>query len=172
MGRILCIDYGERHTGVAVSDPTRTIAQALPTIHHSSKRELLEALRRLIAEQEVTEVVIGLPVAQSGKPSRRSEQVRSFAGQLRKATGLSVATFDERFSTARATEVLEEMSGGRDLAPGKRAATGRNRKRREAVDRIAATIILEDYLAEMGDRTKNPESRVQNPESRSTGAGA
>ena len=148
MGRILCIDYGERHTGVAVSDPTRTIAQALPTIHHATESELLEALKRLIAKQEVDEIVIGLPVSQSGKPSRRSEQVRSFAGQLRKATGLSVETFDERFATARAIEVLEEAGGRRELAPGRRAATGRDRKRREAVDRIAATIILEDYLVE------------------------
>jgi putative Holliday junction resolvase len=148
MGRILCIDYGERHTGVAVSDPTRTIAQALPTIHHASESELLDALKRLIGEQEVDEIVMGLPVSLSGKPSRRSEQVRSFARQLKKATGLPVATFDERFSTARAIEVLEETRGGRDLAPGKRAATGRDKKRREAVDRIAATVILEDYLAE------------------------
>jgi len=148
MGRILCIDYGERHTGVAVSDPTRIIAQALPTIHHATESELLEALKRIIVEQEVDEVVFGLPVSQSGKPSRRSEQVRSFTGQLKKATGLPVTTFDERFSTARAIEVLEETLGVRDLAPGKRAATGKDKKRKEAVDRIAATIILEDFLAE------------------------
>ena len=147
MGRILCVDYGERHTGVAVSDPTRTIAQALPTIHHTTERELLEALKRLVVEQEVDETVVGLPVSQSGKPSRRSEQVRSFAGQLRKATGLPVTTFDERFSTARAIEVLEETHGTRQFAPGRRAATGRDKKRREAVDRIAATIILEDFLS-------------------------
>jgi putative Holliday junction resolvase len=146
MGRILCVDYGERHTGIAVTDPTRTIAQALPTIHHATESELLEALKHLVVEQEVDEIVIGLPVSQSGNPSRRSEQVRSFTGQLKKATGLPVVTFDERFSTARAIEVLEETRGGRDLAPGKRAATGRDKKRREAVDRIAATIILEDYL--------------------------
>jgi len=147
MGRILCIDYGERHTGVAVTDPTRTIAQSLPTIHHANESELQEALKHLIVEQKVEEIVIGLPMSQSGKPSRRSEQVRSFAGQLKKATGLSVTTFDERFSTARANEVLEEVRGGRALAPGKRPATGRDKKRREAVDRIAATIILEDFLA-------------------------
>ena len=70
MGRILCIDYGERHTGVAVSDPTRTIAQARPTIHHATESELLEALKRLVVEQEVDEIVIGLPVSRSGKPSR------------------------------------------------------------------------------------------------------
>jgi putative Holliday junction resolvase len=146
MGRILCVDYGERHTGVAVSDPTRTIAQAVPTIHHASERELLEALKRLIGEQEVDEIVLGLPVSQSGKPSARSEQVRAFADALARATGLPVTPFDERFSTVRANEVLEEVRGGRDLAPGRRPATGKNRKRREAVDRIAATIILEDFL--------------------------
>jgi putative Holliday junction resolvase len=147
MGRILCIDYGGRHTGVAVSDPTRTIAQALPTIHHASERELLEMLKRLIGEQEVDEIVIGLPVAQSGKPSTRSEEVRTFAAALARATGLMVTPFDERFSTVRANEVLEEIKGGRALAPGRRPATGKDRKRREAVDRIAATIILEDFLS-------------------------
>jgi putative Holliday junction resolvase len=150
MGRILCIDYGERHTGIAVSDPTRTIAQARPTIHHSSEKELLDVVKRLIGEQEVDEIVIGLPVSQSGKPSTRSEQVRAFAAALTRATGLPVTPFDERFSTARANEVLEEVRGGRALAPGRRPATGRDRKRREAVDRIAATIILEDYLAARG----------------------
>jgi len=147
MGRILCVDYGERHTGVAVSDPTRTIAQALPTIHHASEQELLEALKRLVDEQEADEIVIGLPVSQSGKPSARSKQVRAFAAALASATGLPVKPFDERFSTVRANEVLEEVRGGRALASGRRPATGRNRKRREAVDRIAATIILEDFLA-------------------------
>ena len=60
MGRILCIDYGERHTGIAVSDPTRTIAQALPTIHHATEGELLEALQRLIEP--------GKPESTSGRP--------------------------------------------------------------------------------------------------------
>jgi putative Holliday junction resolvase len=145
--RILCVDYGERHTGVAVSDETRTIAQGLPSIHHENEQRQIEAIRKLVAEHAVDEVVVGLPISQSGRPSTRSEQVKAFATRLTAATGLPVVPFDERFSTMRANDVLEEAYGGGRHEPGRRPATGRNKKRKEAVDRIAATIILEDYLA-------------------------
>ena len=148
MGRILCVDFGTRHTGVAVSDPTRTIAQGMPTVEHKDERHLLKALLRVIAEQEVDLVVFGLPLAQSGKASRRSEMVRSFAGQLAKATGLPVQFHDERFSTARAAGVLEMtcFDAEREVHHQPRVSHGAPRHKR-AVDRIAATIILEDYLA-------------------------
>jgi putative holliday junction resolvase len=149
MGRILCIDFGKRRTGVAVSDITRTIAQGLPTIEHKDEQHLLKALRQVIREQEVDEVVFGLPLAQSGKPSMRSEQVRSFAGQLKKATGLPVEFHDERFSTVRAAHVLERACSDpeHDVHHKPRVSHGAPKHKR-AVDRIAATIILEDYLAE------------------------
>jgi len=148
MGRILCIDYGERRTGIAVSDITKTIAQGLPTIEHKDEQHLLRALRQVISEQQVDEVVFGLPLGQSGKPSRRSEQIRSFAGRLRKATGLAVAFQDERFSTVRATGVLEctYFDTERKVHHRPRVSHGAPKHKR-AVDRIAATIILEDYLA-------------------------
>lgn len=148
MGRILCIDFGRRRTGVAVSDITKTIAQGLPTIEHKDEQHLLKALQQVIREQEVDEVVFGLPLGQSGNPSRRSEQVRSFAGQLKKATGLPVEFHDERFSTVRATGVLEStyFDSERKLHHQPRVSHGAPKHKR-AVDRIAATIILEDYLA-------------------------
>jgi len=148
MGRILCIDFGKRRTGIAVSDVTKTIAQGLPTIEHKDEQHLLDVLRQVIAEQEVDEVVFGLPLAQSGKPSKRSEQVRSFAGQLKKATGLPVEFHDERFSTARATGVLEctYFDTERKVHHQPRISQGAPKHKR-AVDRIAATIILEDFLA-------------------------
>jgi putative pre-16S rRNA nuclease len=135
--RILCLDYGERHTGVALSDETKTIAQGQPTIHHDSPDELIRRVRQLIAEHEVDDIVIGLPVGRTGAPSARSRKVEEFGKRLAAATGVKVAYFSERFSTARANEVLEEVYGG----------TGRKKDRRQAVDKVAATIILEDYLA-------------------------
>lgn len=136
MSRILCIDYGERHTGAAISDQTRTIVQGLPTIHHRSESALLAAICRLVAEHEVTAVVLGLPLGQSGKPSTRSKQVRRFGARLSRELQLPVTMFDERFSSSRAHEILDETYAGR-LAP---------KKRRAAADRIAAMLILEDYL--------------------------
>jgi len=146
--RILCIDYGERRTGVAVSDETKTIAQGLPTIDHRSAREQIDAVKRLIAEHEVDEIVVGLPISRSGKPSSRSRQVSVFVEMLGDVTGLPVKTFDERFSTVRANEVLEETYGRSDVRSRNRPpGTGTARRRKAAVDKIAATIILEDYLA-------------------------
>jgi putative Holliday junction resolvase len=139
VSRILCLDVGERHTGVAVSDPTRTIAQGLATLHHATEAGFLAAVKGLIREHDVGGIVIGLPLSQSGRPSARSEGVRALAERLGKATGLPVTMFDERFSTARADEVLAQAYGG----------TGRKKSRQQAVDKVAATIILEDYLASL-----------------------
>ncbi len=148
MGRILCVDYGRSRTGVAVSDITKTIAQSLPTIEHKDEQHLLKVLLRIISEQEVDEVVFGLPLSQSGNPSKRSEQVRSFAGQLKKAVCLPVKLHDERFSTVRAAHVLEctYFDPDRKVHHQPRVSHGAPKHKR-AVDRIAATLILEDFLA-------------------------
>lgn len=135
MPRIFCLDFGERHTGAAVSDETKTIAQGLPTIHHRSVDELLQRVRQLVTEYEANEVVVGSPVGMTGRPSQRSLAVEAFGKRLA-ATGIKVTYFSERFSTARANEVLEEVYGG----------TSRKKARREAVDKVAATIILQDFL--------------------------
>ena len=146
MSRILCIDYGERRTGVAVSDPTETIATGLPTIEHANPEQQFTALRRILDEWDVEEVVLGMPLGPDGRPGARATAVQALASRLAKATGLPVTTFDERFSSVRANEVLAETSG-REIPVGKRPATGRDKKNKLAADRIAAMIILEDFLA-------------------------
>jgi putative Holliday junction resolvase len=82
MPRILCLDYGEKRTGVAVSDETRTIAQSLTTIYHHNETELIAAVAKLVKQYEVDLIVIGLPLSLSGKPSTRSEKIRHFASRL------------------------------------------------------------------------------------------
>ncbi len=147
MGRILCLDVGEKRTGVAVTDELQIIARGLPTIHHDGSRQLLEAVSRLLTEQDIERIVVGLPLSLSGKPSTRSESIRRFAGKLGRATKLPIDLFDESLSTVRANEVLEQTYG-RPKARTKRPGTGTSKSRRVAVDRIAATIILQDFLAE------------------------
>ncbi|MEO0077733.1 MAG: Holliday junction resolvase RuvX [candidate division WOR-3 bacterium] len=146
MSRILCLDYGARRTGVAVSDETRTIAQSLPTIVCRSERELICAVQRLVADYAIAEIVLGLPVSLSGKPSTRSENVRAFAARLTRSTGIRVTLFDERLTTAMARRVLTETQQRPNQSLKK--SHPRSRPRGDA-DRIAATIILEDYLARM-----------------------
>ncbi len=141
MPRILCLDYGERRSGVAISDETRTIAQSLATITHNSETELCSTISRLIKEYDVDLIVIGLPLSLSGKPSTRSEKVRAFAARLAKKVHLPVELFDERLSTNQAEEVYAEVYGRpyRRYHPHRQAPAS-------PLDRIAATIVLKDYL--------------------------
>jgi|UniRef100_A0A7V3PT53 putative Holliday junction resolvase len=137
MPRILCLDYGEKRTGVAVSDETRTIAQSLTTIYHHNETELIAAVAKLVKQYEVDLIVIGLPLSLSGKPSTRSEKIRHFASRLARQLHLPVELFDERLSTHYAEQVYTEVRGH----------PFRNRHGANSpLDRIAATIILEDYL--------------------------
>ena len=149
MGRILCLDIGTRRTGVAVSDETRTIAQGLETIEHKTDDRLVEQVALLAKQHEAEKLVIGLPLSLSGKPSARSQQVTQLANRLRNKLKLPVELADERYTTTDATEVLAE-SRARDCVPGQRSA-GRSRKNKLAANRIAATIILEEYLARESD---------------------
>ncbi len=137
MSRILCLDYGERRTGVAISDETRTIAQSLTTITHKNDEELISAVSRLVKQYEIDLIVIGLPLSLSGKPSSRSEKIRQLASRLARQLHLPVELFDERLSTRYAQQIYAEVHG----------SPFRQRPGAESpLDRIAATIILEDYL--------------------------
>ncbi len=147
MGRILCLDIGTRRTGVAVTDETRLIAQGLPTLEHRDETRLVEQVGRLITEQEIELVVVGQPLGPDGQASRRSEAVTRFANRLRNRFKLPVELYDERYSTARAIELLDETRG-RGPNRMRPASKGRSRKRKQAADRVAAVIILQDYLSE------------------------
>lgn len=150
MPRILCLDIGERRTGVAISDETGTIAQSLGTILHKTDTELITTVRRLVIEHAVKEIVIGLPLSLSGKPSARSEKIRHFAAKLKTELPLSVELFDERLSTNYAQKIYAEVTGRRFH----RNAT-RTRCPISPIDRIAATVILENYLENVQSRRRN-----------------
>jgi len=151
MPRILCLDCGERRTGIAISDETRTISQSLTTINHQSDEELIAAVRQLVKQHDVDLIVIGLPLSLSGKPSTRSEKIRLFASRLAKRLHLPVELFDERLSTTYAQKIYTEVHG----KPWHRSGPAQS-----PLDRIAATIILEDYLALL----KRTQKHIRTPE--------
>lgn len=142
MARILCLDYGERRTGVAISDETKTIAQSLTTIIYQSESELITEVGKLVNKYDVDLIVIGLPISLSGKPSTRSERIRQFAAKLAKRLHLPVELFDERFSTVSAQHTYAEVYG----KSGRRPGIEYRGPNSAPIDRIAATIILENYL--------------------------
>ncbi len=133
MGRILAIDFGLRRIGLAVSDPLGITAQGLDTLASKGRTKDLETLARLADQYEVEQIIVGHPLHLKGGATSMSEKIEQFAKELEKRTGRSVELCDERLTTAEAETSLREM--------GTRRAKGR-----KAVDRIAATLLLQSYL--------------------------
>jgi putative Holliday junction resolvase len=133
-GRVLAIDYGERRIGLAVSDPTRTIASPAGFLaRRAGKRPPVAALVRQAEALEATAFVLGLPLDDAGNETARSEEVRRIGAELERRTGLSVTLVDERYTTAAALRAIHEMGGS-------------TRGRRGEVDALAATILLQHAL--------------------------
>ncbi len=136
MGRVLAVDYGERRVGMAISDPTGTIAQPLPTIlRRRGKRPPYTKILEAINEWDAQTVVVGLPLETSGDEGRMAAETRAFGEGLERRAGIPVEYWDERFTSVRAERELRSL----DLP-----ATARREKGR--VDAMAATLILQSYL--------------------------
>ncbi len=131
--RIMAIDYGDAHTGVAISDLTGLLAGYTATIHSRRQPEVLQALGKLIAEYGVTELVLGYPKNMDGTLGPRAEKAELMKEALEETFGLPVALWDERRTTIDAHNIL--------LSQGKNG-----RKRKGIVDAVAAALILEGYL--------------------------
>jgi putative Holliday junction resolvase len=131
--RIMALDVGSKRIGVAVSDPLGITAQGLDTIQRRNKRHDLEALRQIFAKYEVKEVVVGLPLRLSGAEGTQSEKMRVFADDLNKSLGVTVHLWDERWTSTEANRLLRET----DLSI---------KKRGQAVDRMAAILILQSWM--------------------------
>lgn len=138
-GRFMALDYGRRRIGVAVTDPTRTIATPRGVVEQPRRRpratEVPEELLRLVRELEPAAIVVGIPYSMDGTAGEMAEEVRAFAGALEEATGVRIIEWDERLSTARA----EREIIGMDLPRRRRREKGRT-------DQMAATLILSAYL--------------------------
>lgn len=133
MGRILAIDYGKKRTGLAVTDPLRITANPLLTIPTS---ELVDWLREYINKEQVDRVVIGLPTQLNGQDSESMLYIKPFMTLFEKSfPNLPLIPFDERFTSTLAHQAM--IDGG---MPKKK------RQDKAVVDKLAACIILEDYL--------------------------
>jgi putative holliday junction resolvase len=133
--RLMAIDYGERRIGLAVSDPTGTIASpAGHIVRRPGKRAPVAELVRRATALGATGLVLGLPLDGDGAETSRTAEVRSIGGELARRTGLSVRYVDERFTTAAALRAV-------------RAVGGSTRGRKGDVDALAATVLLQHALA-------------------------
>lgn len=131
--RIMAIDYGDAHTGVAISDLTGLLAGYTEVIHTRREAEVVRRLGELVAEYGVTELVLGYPKNMDGTLGPRAEKAEAFSQALAERFTLPVRLWDERRTTIDAHNIL--------------ASAGKNAKQRKKnVDAVAAALILEGYL--------------------------
>ena len=132
-GRIMGIDYGKVRIGIALTDLLKTIASPYEVYKSVSLQKDVEYFVKLVKEKEVEKIVLGLPLNMDGSEGERAKRTRIFGEMLEKACSVTVVYQDERLSSVEAENYLLDGDVRRD-------------KRKNLIDKVAATIILEDYL--------------------------
>lgn len=132
--RVMGIDYGDARTGIAVSDLLCSIVGTTRVIHSRRDDKTISEILQIVSDSNVAEIVVGLPKNMDGTEGARAELCREFAKKVEQATGLPVALWDERRTTVEAHNILSEHNY-------------HGKKRKNTVDAVAASLILEGYLA-------------------------
>jgi len=153
MSRILAVDYGERWVGLALSDETGVIATGLETLDrrkHRPDKDLANEIARLAEEHSVERIVVGLPLNMDGSSGESAARAISFAESLGRASRARVITWDERLTTAAALRVSRDLGLPR-----------KKRRDRKEIDRLAAVILLQNYLTYRQSTTSatNPQEK-------------
>ena len=132
--RILAVDYGDARTGIAISDNSEMLASPVCTITEYHADRLADKVAALAKEHQAGEIIVGLPINMNGTKGARAEKCEAFGEMLRGLVDVEVRMWDERSTTVTAHQYLNETNV-------------RGKKRKAVVDTVAATIILESYLA-------------------------
>ena len=135
--RIMGVDYGDARPGIAMSDLLCSIVGTTTVIPSRKDEKTIAEIQKLIQQNGVTEIVVGLPKNMDGSEGPRAEVCREFAAKLEEATGLPIKMWDERRTTVEAHNILS-------------AHNYHGQKRKNTVDAVAASLILEGYLAFRG----------------------
>jgi putative holliday junction resolvase len=131
--RIMCLDVGDKKIGISLSDPTRSIAQALKLYRRGSLKEDIKEFASLVKEHDVEEMVVGLPKNLNGSLGQRAKDIMEFARKIEEHLHIPVSLWDERFSTNEAHRVFE-------------LAQVSHKKRKPFIDMMASQLILQGYL--------------------------
>ena len=133
MNKIMAVDYGDARTGIAISDLLCSIVGSTTVIHSRRDEKTVDEICRLVKENSVGHIVVGLPRNMDGSEGPRAQLCREFAAKVEEATGLSVTLWDERRTTVEAHQILNDNNY-------------HGKKRKNTVDAVAASLILEGYL--------------------------
>lgn len=137
MKRIMGVDFGDARTGIAVSDLLCTLVGTTTVIHSRNQEKTIAQICTMVKDSDIGEIVVGLPKNMDGSEGPRAELCREFAAALETATGLPVRLWDERRTTVEAHNILSQHNY-------------HGKKRKDTVDAVAASLILEGYLAFRG----------------------
>lgn len=132
--KVMAIDYGDARTGIAISDMTGFLVGTTTVIHSWNADKTAEEIARLAKENNVERLVMGFPKNMDGTEGPRAELYRAFAQKLQGVTGMEVVLWDERRTTIEAHQILSDSGY-------------HGKKRKNTVDAVAASLILEGYLA-------------------------
>ena len=128
----MAIDYGGKRTGIAVTDPLQIIAQPLTTV---DTKNLFDFLKEYLEKEKVDEIVIGYPMHLDGTDADITEEIKEFAKKIVEKFNIKIDFLDERYTSKRAVQTM--VQGG---------FKKKDRRKKENIDKIAAAIILQDYL--------------------------
>lgn len=144
---MLALDVGKKRIGLAVSDELGITAQGIETLERTRIREDLEYLKQIASRWDARLLLVGRPLHMSGSESRQSEYTQAFAERLQRHVGLPLIFWDERLTSAEAERVLRESGASLE-------------QRKKAVDRLAAVLLLESYLAHRRNEPGSAEGRT------------
>ena len=138
--RTLALDLGEKKVGLAISDPLGITAQPLEVIRPAGKKQLIDHIKNVIRERGVGRLVLGLPLNMDGKAGEKARDVCAFAEELKAELGVPVCLWDERLTTMEVNRIMIRADISR-------------KKRKKADDKLAAQLILQNYLDASGRKT-------------------
>lgn len=143
MGRILALDLGEKRVGVAMSDPTQTIAQPFKTIVFKNLKALISDLSQIAAGYELDKIIVGFPLTMKGGYSEKTHEIQNMFEKLKSGLSIPMELFDERLTTVLAHGTMRQLNK-------------KPSKERDKIDQLAAQHLLQNYL----DREFNKRSRA------------
>jgi putative Holliday junction resolvase len=132
--RILALDVGDRRIGVAISDELEIAAHSLTTIHRTDQIRDMAGIKQIIEDYNVQEIVVGMPVMMNGSMGIQADKVSKFVDVLKNEVTIPVIFMDERLSTRFVEKILIDADVSR-------------RKRGKVIDKMAAVVILQDYMS-------------------------
>ena len=142
MTRLIALDYGSKRIGIAISDPLQLFARPYKTVIHNKLSDTLLTLQEIIRLEEVSKIIVGLPYHYDGAESPQTEQEKHFIAELKKHVNIPIETFDERYSSQEAVELFAHKKIKLD------------KKNKELIDQMAATVILQGYLDAIHNENK------------------